>query len=681
MKPGEYFLKNEKIVINKGRNTRKVKVTNRGDRTIFVGSHYHFYETDPTLDYDRDLGMGMRLNIPAGDTLQFNPGEEKTVELVTYGGRKEIFGFRNDYNGPAPKIQTHSVSDKTISRKQYSVKYGPTIGDRLRLADTDLIVEIEKDYTVYGDEEKYGYGKVARSGMGLSTRATSKEALDLVITNAIIIDYSGIYKADIGIKDGRIHGIGKSGNPDTMDGVDSRLVVATSTEVIAGAGLIVTAGGIDSHVHETQPQLVQVGLESGITTMLGGGTGPANGSVGTNISPGPWNIQRMLGAAEAFPMNFGFWGRGNCSFPEPLIEQIAAGASGFKMHEDWGSTPAVIDNCLTVCDQYDIQACIHTDSINESGHVESTIRAMKGRAIHTYHTEGTGGGHAPDIMEIARESFVMPSSTTPTRPYTINTTPANFHSIFEVHNLNPNDPTQVAMAQARVRSETQAAEGVLHDIGALSMMGSDSTAMGHMGETIIRTWQTADAMKRKRGRLHEEDGANDNFRVKRYISKYTINPAICHGISDIVGSLEVGKMADLVIWRRDMFGVKPDLIIKGGFIAYAGDVGDPNGMVPSVQPQVYKPMWGAYGKLPKETSVTFLSQLAVQQGVNKKLGLEKSVYAVRNTRKIGKKNMIYNDVYPTIVIDPETFNVKVNGEWIKNPAEKQVPLSQRYFLF
>lgn len=680
MKPGQYFLKDEPILLNKGRHTRKIKVTNRGDRTIFVGSHYHFYEVNPALDYDRDLGKGMRLNIPAGDALQFTPGEEKTVELVEYGGAREIWGFRNYVNGKVPKIETDTVSQKTITRDQYSKKYGPTTGDRVRLADTNLIIEIEKDYTVYGDEEKYGYGKVARSGMGLSARATRDQALDLVITNAIIIDHSGIYKADIGVKDGKIHGIGKSGNPDTMDGVDPNLVVATSTEVYPGAGMIVTAGGVDSHVHEVEPELVWTGLEAGMTTMLGGGTGPAGGTIGTNISPGEWNLHRMFEAAEHFPMNFAFWGRGNSSTPEPLIEQIAAGAAGLKMHEDWGSTPAVIDNCLSVCDEYDIQACIHTDSINESGHVEDTIRAMKGRTIHTYHTEGTGGGHAPDIMEIARESFVLPSSTTPTRPYTVNTTKANYYSIFEVHNLNRNDPTQVAMAQARVRAETQAAEGVLHDIGALSMLGSDSEAMGHMGEVITRTWQTADAMKKLRGRS-DEQGDNDNHRVKRYVAKYTINPAIAHGISDVVGSVEVGKMADLVIWRADMFGVKPDVVYKGGFIAYAGKSGEPNGAVAGVQPQTYKPMWGAYGKVPFSTSVTFMSQLGIERGVPEKLGLQKPVYAVRNTRNIGKKDMIHNDNAPNIVIDPESFRVKVNGEWIENPPLKRVPLGQRYFLF
>lgn len=680
MKPGEYFLKDEPILLNEGRYTRKVKVVNRGDRGIFVGSHYHFYETDPALDYDRDLGKGMRLNIPAGDTLQFPPGEEKTVELVNYGGNREIFGFRGYVNGPVEQVVTNTKSSKTITRKQYSQKYGPTTGDKVRLADTNLVIELEKDYTVYGDEEKYGYGKVARDGMGMNSRVTRDQSIDLLITNAIIVDYSGIYKADIGIKDGKIHGIGKSGNPDTMEGVDPNLIMSPSTEVLPGAGLIVTAGGIDSHVHETTPELVRCGLQAGITTMLGGGTGPVGGSIGTNISPGPWNLHKMMEAAEAFPMNFGFWGRGNASSPAPLIEAIEAGAPGLKMHEDWGSTPAVIDNCLSVCDAFDVQACIHTDSINESGHVQSTIRAMKGRTIHTYHTEGTGGGHAPDIMEIARESFVLPGSTTPTNPYTDNTTKSNFYSIFEVHNLNRNDPTQVAMAQARVRAETQAAEGVLHDIGALSMFGSDSQAMGHMGETIIRTWQTAHAQKQLRGRLPEEKGDNDNFRVKRYIAKYTINPAITHGISDIVGSLEVGKMADLVVWRADMFGVKPNIIIKGGFVAFARE-GDPNGTVPGVQPEMYKWMWGAYGKVPKRTSVTFMSQAGVQNKINEKLGLEKPVYAVRNTRNIGKKDLPFNGATPNIVIDPESFRVKVDGVWVENPPLKQAPLAQRYFLF
>lgn len=681
MKPGEYFLKNNPIHINQGRNTREIKVVNRGDRPVFVSSHYHFYETNPELDFDRELTKGMRLNVVAGDIVQFPPGEEKTIELVEIGGKKNVFGFRGYVNGPVEDVQTQTVSTKTISHKQYVKKYGPTTGDKVRLADTNLIIEVEKDYAVYGDEMRYGWLKTIRDGMGKSARVTREVALDLVITNALIIDYWGIVKADIGIKDGKIHGIGKSGNPDYMDGVDPNLIVGTSTEVISGENLIVTAGGIDCHVHEVCPQLVETAIQSGITTMLGGGTGPATGTIGTNISPGSWNIQKMLEAAEEFPMNLGFWGRGNSTFPEPIVEQILSGAAGLKIHEDWGSTPAVIDTCLTVADQYDMAVCIHTDTSNESGTVETTtLQAIKGRAMHTYHTEGAGGGHSPDIMIVAREDYIMPSSTTPTRPFTVNTAESNIQMLFQVHHISRDEASQLAMAESRIRPQTMAGEGILHDMGAISMIGSDSEAMGHVGEVIIRTWQTAHGMKKLRGPLKEEKGDNDNFRVKRYIAKYTINPAIAHGISEVVGSLERGKMADLVLWKPEFFGVKPELIIKGGFIASA-PVGNANGPVATVQPVMYRPMWGSFGKVPKTTSFTFMSKAAVERGVPEKLGLEKMIYAVRNTRKIGKKDMILNDAIPVITIDPDTFQVYVDGVPLQNPPQHTVPMSQRYFLF
>jgi urease alpha subunit len=681
LKPGEYFIKDDPILINQGRNTRKIKVVNKGDRPLFVSSHYHFYEVNPDLYFNRDLAKGMRLNIGSGEIIQFPPGEEKTVELVEIGGFKNVFGFRGYVNGPVPNVTTPDVSNNFVSRKQYVKKFGPTTGDKVRLADTDLIIEVEKDFITYGEEMRYGWLKTIRDGMGMSGRVTREESLDLVITRAVILDYWGIIKADIGIKNGRIVGIGQAGNPDYMEGVDPNLIVGASTEVISGANMIVTAGGIDCHVHQVEPQLVETALESGITTMLGGGTGPADGTIGTNISPGAWNIHRMLEAAEAFPMNFGFWGRGNASFPEPLVEQILAGAAGLKMHEDWGSTPAVIDNCLTVADLYDVQVCIHTDSSNESGTVETTtLKAIKGRAIHTYHTEGAGGGHSPDIIKIARESYILPSSTTPTRPFTINTADANLQMLFQVHHVSRSDPTGVAMAEARIRPETMAAEGILQDMGAISVIASDSEAMGHIGETIIRTWQTAHVMKKLRGRLKEEVGDNDNFRAKRYVAKYTINPAIMQGISEVVGSIEVGKMADLVIWKPEFFGVKPTYVIKGGFIASA-PMGIANGAVATVEPVRYKPMWGAFGKVPKRTSFTFMSKAAVERGVPKMLGLEKQIYAVRNTRNVRKKDMILNDALPMITVDPDTFLVYVNGEPLEHPPAVTLPMTQRYFLF
>ncbi|WP_106497491.1 urease subunit alpha [Lentibacillus sp. Marseille-P4043] len=681
MKPGEYFLKKDPIPINHGRNTRKIMVVNKGDRPLFVGSHYHFYEVNPDLFFDRELAKGMRLNIGAGEIVQFPPGEKKTVELVEIGGRKNVFGFRGYVNGPVDDVVTSHTSDKYVSRKHYVKKFGPTTGDKVRLADTDIIVEVERDYTVYGDELRYGWLKTIRDGMGMNPYVTDEIAPDFVITNALIIDYWGIIKADIGIKDGKIHGIGKAGNPDYMDGVDPDLIVGPSTEVISGENRIVTAGGIDSHVHEVQPQLVKTALDSGITTMLGGGTGPTEGSIGTNISPGAWYVHRMLEAVENFPMNFGFWGRGNASFPQPIEEQIKAGAAGLKVHEDWGATPAVIDCCLTVADKYDVQVCIHTDSSNESGTVETTtLQAIKGRTIHTYHTEGAGGGHSPDIIKVSREEYILPSSTTPTRPYTINTPAANIQMLFQVHHVSRDDPTGVAMAEARIRPQTMAAEGFLQDIGAISCIASDSEGMGHIGEVIMRTWQTAHVMKQQRGRLPEETGENDNFRAKRYIAKYTINPAIIQGISEVVGSIEVGKMADLVLWKPEFFGAKPEKVIKGGFIAAAAE-GMADGPVATVEPVMYRPMWAAFGKAPKSVSFTFMSKAAVEAGVPEKLGLEKKIYAVRNTRNIGKKDMILNNTLPLITVDPDSFQVYVDGEPIEKPPAVTIPLSERYFLF
>ncbi|WP_132747642.1 urease subunit alpha [Scopulibacillus darangshiensis] len=683
MKPGEYFLQDYPIPLNHGRSTRKIKVVNRGDRQLWVGSHYHFYEVNPELDFNRELAKGMHLNIMPGEMESFPAGEEKEVELVEIGGRKEAWGFRGYTNGPVGKIDTGQVSDKNVSHKEFTKRFGPTTGDKVRLADTNLIVEVEKDFTSvsYGDELEYGWLKTIRNGMGMSSRASEKEALDLVITSVVLIDYWGIVKTDVGVKDGKIHGIGKAGNPDYMDGVSPNMIVGATTDVIDGRNKILTAGGIDPHLHEVCPQLVETAIQSGITTMLGGGTGPSTGTIGTNISPGSWNMQRMLEAAEQFPMNLGFWARGNAVAPEPLIEQLKGGAAGFKLHEDWATTPAVIDNCLNVADQHDVQVCIHTDTSNESGTVETTtVAAINNRAIHSYHTEGAGGGHIPDIMSVAKESSVLPSSTNPTRPFTINTADSNLPMIFQVHGLIRTVQMDVKMAQARIRPETMAAEGILHDMGVLSMMSSDSQAMGHAGEVIIRTWQTAHLMKELRGRLKEEKGDNDNFRVKRYIAKYTINPAITQGISEVVGSVEEGKMADLVLWEPGFFGVKPWRIIKGGFIASA-PIGDPNGSTATSEPVMYRPMWGSFGKAPHSTSYTFLSKAAVENGVPKKLGLQKKIYAVRNTRNIGKKDMIHNNATPDITIDPDTFQVYVDGKRLENPPATKVPLSQLYFIW
>ena len=569
-----------------------------------------------------------------------------------------------------------------MSRKQYASIFGPTVDDAVRLADTNLWATIEKDYTVYGDECKFGGGKVIRDGMGQSSRATRKSGeLDTVITNAVIIDHWGIVKADIGLRDGRIVGIGKAGNPDTMDGVHPNLIVGASTEVIAAEGRIVTAGGIDTHIHYICPQQIETALASGVTTMIGGGTGPATGTNATTCTPGEWHIHRMLEAAEAFPMNIGFLGKGNCATEEPLIEQIEAGVIGLKLHEDWGTTPATIDTCLTVADKFDVQVAIHTDTLNEAGFVEDTIGAIKGRTIHTYHTEGAGGGHAPDIISIAGEANVIPSSTNPTRPFTVNTIEEHLDMLMVCHHLDSSIPEDVAFADSRIRPETIAAEDILHDKGVFSIISSDSQAMGRVGEVVMRTWQTADKMKQQRGYLPEDEASQrDNFRIKRYVAKYTINPAIAHGISHIVGSIEAGKWADLVIWHPAFFGVKPELILKGGMIAYA-QMGDPNASIPTPEPVYGRPMFGSFGKAVQRTSLTFISQAAYEAKVHEKLGLEKTITPIKGTRNIGKKDMIHNDQTPTIEVNPETYEVKVDGEIATCEPATVVPMAQRYFMF
>ena len=566
-----------------------------------------------------------------------------------------------------------------IPRKQYSDLYGPTVGDKIRLADTDLIIEIEKNLLTYGDEVVFGGGKSIRDGMGQASGVTSKNALDLVITNSIIMDpILGIIKADIGIKNGLIAGIGKAGNPNVMNGVN--MIISSNTEVIAGEHTICTPGTIDTHIHFISPQQVIEAICNGTTTMIGGGTGPADGTNATTCTPGPWNIHRMLEAVEELPMNFGFLGKGNDSLEPALMEQIEAGACGLKLHEDWGSTPATIDAALRVADKTDTQVAIHSDTLNECGFVDDTIEAIAGRAIHTYHTEGAGGGHAPDIMKIAGEKNILPSSTTPTRPYTVNTLDEHLDMMMVCHHLNSSVPEDVAFAESRIRGETIAAEDVLHDIGALSMYSSDSQAMGRVGEVNIRAWQTADKMKKMTGKLKEEKGDNDNLRVKRYLAKTTINPAITHGISDYVGSLQPGKLADIVIWTPPFFGVRPKLVIKGGFIAYSL-MGDPNASIPTTEPVYYRPMFGSMGRAKYSTSVTFTSKLAIKNKIAEKLGLEKKLLPVKNCRTIGKKNMIHNNLVPKIEIDPETYTVKVNGKLATiKPAEK-LSLARLYNLF
>ncbi len=565
-----------------------------------------------------------------------------------------------------------------IPRSEYAAMFGPTTGDRVRLADTDLIIEVERDLTTYGDEVKFGGGKVIRDGMGQSQITRAGGAVDTVITNALIVDHSGIYKADVGLKDGRIHKIGKAGNPDTQPNVD--IIIGPGTEIIAGEGKILTAGGFDSHIHFICPQQIEDALHSGLTTMLGGGTGPAHGTLATTCTPGPWHIGRMLQAADAFPMNLAFAGKGNASLPAALEEQVQGGACALKLHEDWGTTPAAIDCCLTVADAMDVQVMIHTDTLNESGFVEHTLKAMKGRTIHAFHTEGAGGGHAPDIIKICGEDHVLPASTNPTRPFTVNTLEEHLDMLMVCHHLDKSIPEDVAFAESRIRRETIAAEDILHDLGAFSIIASDSQAMGRVGEVLIRTWQTADKMKKQRGRLANEVGDNDNLRVRRYVAKYTINPAIAHGIADEIGSVAEGKRADLVLWSPAFFGVKPDMVLLGGTIAMA-QMGDPNASIPTPQPVYSRPMFGAFGRSVEQSAVTFVSAAAKADGIGDRLGLAKQVVAVKNTRGIGKRDMVLNDATPVMEVNPETYEVRADGELLTCEPADVLPMAQRYFMF
>ncbi|WP_420347811.1 urease subunit alpha [Pelagibius sp.] len=565
-----------------------------------------------------------------------------------------------------------------VDRAAYAAMFGPTVGDRVRLADTELVIEVEKDKTTYGEEIKFGGGKVIRDGMGQAQASRAQGAVDTVITNALIVDHWGIVKADVGLKDGRIAAIGKAGNPDVQPGVD--IVVGPGTEAIAGEGRILTAGGIDAHIHWICPQQMEDALYSGVTTMLGGGTGPAEGTNATTATPGPWHIARMLQAAEGFPMNLGFFGKGNATKPDALREQIAAGACALKLHEDWGTTPAAIDTCLAVAEEMDIGVAIHTDTLNESGFVENTVAAFKGRTIHAFHTEGAGGGHAPDIIKVCGETNVLPSSTNPTRPFTVNTVDEHLDMLMVCHHLDPKIPEDLAFAESRIRRETIAAEDILHDLGAFSMIASDSQAMGRVGEVIIRTWQTADKMKKQRGALPEDSARNDNFRVKRYIAKYTINPALTHGIADSVGSIEVGKLADLVLWKPMFFGVKPDLVLKCGSIAAAA-MGDPNASIPTPQPVHYRPMFAGFGKAMTESAVTFVSQAAAEGDAGRLLGLSRPVVPVSGIRTVTKKDMVLNDYTPEVEVDPETYEVRADGTLLTCEPAEVLPMAQRYFLF
>ena len=567
---------------------------------------------------------------------------------------------------------------KKINRDAYADMYGPTTGNKIRLADTELFIEVEKDLTTYGEEVKFGGGKVIRDGMGQSQVSRKNGAVDTVVTNALIVDVNGIYKADIGLKDGKINEIGKAGNPDTQPNVN--IIIGPGTEIIAGEGKIITAGGFDSHIHFICPQQIDDALHSGITTMLGGGTGPAHGTLATTVTPGPWHLEKMIQSADAFSMNLAFAGKGNSSLPEALEEQVIAGASSLKLHEDWGTTPAAIDNCLNIADKYDVQVMIHTDTLNESGFVESTIKAINGRTIHAFHTEGAGGGHAPDIIKICGESYVIPSSTNPTRPYTVNTVEEHLDMLMVCHHLDKSIPEDVAFAESRIRKETIAAEDILHDMGAFSIIASDSQAMGRVGEVIIRTWQTAHKMKVQRGQLKEETGNNDNERVKRYIAKYTINPAIAHGISDHIGSIEKNKRADLVLWDRAFFGVKPEMVIMGGSIACA-QMGDPNASIPTPQPVYSRPMFASFGKSLEKSSNIFVSKISLEKESFINSGIMKELLPVKNIRNISKKDMVHNDYCPNIEVNPETYEVKADGEIITCEPAESLPLAQRYFMY
>ncbi|KAJ3399401.1 hypothetical protein HDU80_007983 [Chytriomyces hyalinus] len=708
--PGIIVVKPGTIVLNKERPRTSILVGNHGDRPIQVGSHYHFIETNKLLSFDRAMAYGQRLDIPAGTAVRFEPGESKVVSLVPIAGNKVIRGGNNVASGPVrtPTLPDHLLQELIrngfmhatqtqsfpamppyeMERQRYSDAYGPTVGDKIRLADSSIWIEIERDYTVYGDEAVFGGGKVIREGMGQQAGVGQKDALDLVITNAVILDYTGVYKADIGIKNGYISAIGKSGNPDVMDGVSEGMVIGVTTEVLAGEGCIFTAGAIDTHIHFICPQICTEAIASGITTLIGGGTGPNTGTCATTCTPGKSHIRMMLQATDDLPLNFGFTGKGNTASPEGIAEQIEAGAIGLKLHEDWGTTPAAIDCCLTACDEFDVQATIHTDTLNESGFVDTTISAFKGRTVHAYHSEGAGGGHAPDIVTVCGAPYtnVIPSSTNPTRPYTKNTIDEHLDMLMVCHHLSKDIPEDIAFAESRIRGETIGAEGILHDMGAVSIISSDSQAMGRVGEVVSRTWMTADKMKQQRGHLVPDEGdghadLSDNFRARRYVAKYTINPAIAHGVSHVVGSIEVGKLADLVMYRPEFFGTKPELILKGGMVAWA-QMGDANASIPTPQPVISRPMFAAFPSATRHTCFAFVSKASLENGEEGARGyhLRKRLEPVKNCRGIGKKDMKLNNASPVVTVDPETYKVLIDGEHHVNEPSDFVSMNST-FLF
>nr|SCV31285.1 urease [Nepenthes alata] len=705
--PGEVRFEVGNVLLNTGKKAVILSVVNTGDRPIQIGSHYHFIEANPYLVFDRRKAYGMRLNIPAGTATRFEPGDRKSVTLVSIGGKRWIKGGNNIAGGFVDDTNISTIMETIhargfgnseeesaregvtgqdsafnaiISREAYANMYGPTTGDKIRLGDTDLFAEIERDVAVHGDECVFGGGKVIRDGMGQASGYPPAACLDTVITNAVIIDYTGIIKADIGMKGGNIVAIGKAGNPDIMDGVSANMIIGVNTEVIAGEGKIVTAGAIDCHVHFICPQLALEAISSGITTLVGGGTGPAEGTRATTCTPSLLQMKFMLQSIDDLPLNFGFTGKGNSSNPDGLHEVIKAGAMGLKLHEDWGTTPAAIDNCLSVAQEHDVQVNIHTDTLNESGFVEHTINAFKGRSIHTYHSEGAGGGHAPDIIKVCGVKHVLPSSTNPTRPFTSNTIDEHLDMLMVCHHLDKDIPEDVAFAESRIRAETIAAEDILHDLGAISIISSDSQAMGRIGEVISRTWQTAHKMKVQRGPLDSDGVDCDNFRIKRYIAKYTINPAIVCGFSKYVGSVEVGKLADLVMWKPSFFGAKPEMVIKGGEIAWA-NMGDPNASIPTPQPVMMRPMFGAFGKAGSAKSISFVSKAALDDGIKEKYGLQKRVEAVGNVTSVTKDDMKLNNALPNITVDPETYTVTADGMVLTCAPATTVPLSRNYFLF
>jgi urease len=701
--PGSVIARTENIIINKGRDRIRLRVTNTGDRPVQIGSHYHFIETNNSLSFDRGRAYGKRLDILAGTAVRFEPGDVKTVTLCEIGGAKIISGGNSLATGPLDHASRDAIlsnllqrgflsvpepgaqevrEDTSVSRETYIAAFGPTVGDRVRLGDTELWIEVERDAAVYGDEVRFGGGKSLREGMGQATNRPASEALDLVITSALIVDWSGIYKADIGVKDGSIVGLGKAGNPDIMDGVHPSLIVGSSTEVIAGEKLIVTAGAVDAHVHFISPTQVIEALSSGTTTMIGGGTGPSAGTNATTCTPSPFYIKHMLAATDSLPMNFGFTGKGNDAGPSALEDIVKAGAAGLKLHEDWGSTPAAIINALNVGDNYDVQVNIHTDTLNESGFVETTIAAFGGRTIHTYHTEGAGGGHAPDIITVCSLDNVLPSSTNPTRPFAKNTLDEHLDMLMVCHHLDKSNAEDLAFAESRIRKETVAAEDVLHDSGAISMISSDSQAMGRVAEVVSRTWRTASKMRASRGPLTAlgDSESRDNGRVKRYIAKYTINPAITHGISHLVGQVAVGALADLVLWKPENFGSKPEMVLKSGVIVWA-QMGDANASIPTVQPFYGRPMWGAHPASAARNSVNFVSKVSIDSGAIAKYGLSKRVEAVRGCRRVRKGDMKWNSATPRVTVDPECFDVRADGELADIAPAETVPLARTYNIF